>query len=179
MARVPSLDYGFSARSSPEEAHMTREHESPGTAGARVEEDPGNGLRVLDDDECIELLTRHRLGRLAFIVEEQAVIFPVNYVYDGTSVVIRTAPGFKLEEAPFRAAAFEIDDANPEGNWGWSVMVQGPCFDVTDAIDERSERLKALPVQPWAPGAREHWLSVLARHISGRAFGKVPPERPT
>ena len=130
-----------------------------------------SGVRVLSKEECLALLRSHRLGRLALSVDDQPHIFPVNYLYEETSVVIRTAPGLKLDHGPLRAVAFEIDDASPNGDWGWSVVVLGPCFDLTDTIDKRSERLLELPVRPWAPGAREHCLSVLARHVSGRAFG--------
>src|ERR1700736_2244855 len=58
----------------------------------------------------------------------------------GTSVVIRTVPGAKLEEAPLTAVAFEIDDADRYGHWAWSVLVQGPAFDITSSADELSEQ---------------------------------------
>lgn len=98
-----------------------------------------SGLRVLSGDECVELLRRHRLGRLAVGLEGWPAILPVNYFFDGTSVVIRTAPGAMLEEAPLAAVAFEIDDADRYGDWGWSVLVQGPAFDIT------SRRLTSCP----------------------------------
>lgn len=132
-------------------------------------------MRVLGGEECAELLRRHRLGRVALSHEGHPTIFPVNYLYDGTSLVIRTAPGIKLDEAPFSSVAFEIDDAEPSGQWGWSVLVEGPCSDVTTAIDELSEHLRELPVQPWVPGERQHWLKITARRISGRAFGQPRP----
>jgi uncharacterized protein len=129
------------------------------------------GLRVLSDDECSELLRRHRFGRLAVWLEGWPAILPVNYLFDGTSVVIRTAPGSKLEEAPLAAVAFEIDDADRFGHWGWSVLVQGPAFDITSSAGEMPEHLRELPVRPWAPGARDYWLKVTAVRVSGRAFG--------
>jgi uncharacterized protein len=135
---------------------------------------PGNGLRVLSDAECVDLLRRHRFGRVALAIDGWPAILPVNYLFDGTSVVIRTAPGAKLDQAPLTAVAFEIDDADRYGHWGWSVLVQGPAFDVTSSIDELSEHLRELPVHPWAPGAREHWLKIASVRMSGRAFGEAP-----
>jgi uncharacterized protein len=129
------------------------------------------GLRMLSDDECVRLLRRHRFGRLAVGLEGWPAILPVNYLFDGTSVVIRTAPGAKLEQAPLAAVAFEIDDADRYGHWGWSVLVQGPALDITSSADELSEHLRTLPVRPWAPGARDHWLKITAVRVSGRAFG--------
>ncbi|MFI5042241.1 MAG: pyridoxamine 5'-phosphate oxidase family protein, partial [Acidimicrobiales bacterium] len=112
-------------------------------------------LRALSEGECADLLRSHRLGRLGVGLEGWPAILPVNYLFDGTSVVIRTAPGAKLDEAPLSTVAFEIDDADRYGHWGWSVLVQGPAFDITSATDEVSEHLRALPVRPWALGARE------------------------
>ncbi len=141
--------------------------------------DPGHELRELSPEDCRLLLRTSRLGRLAFMVNDQVMILPVNYVFDGASIVVRTAPGLKLDEAPMRTAAFEIGEADPEGSWGWSVVVQGPCFDVSDAIDEPTARLRELPVQPWPSGSRDHWLRVIARTITGRAFGALPAQSPT
>jgi nitroimidazol reductase NimA-like FMN-containing flavoprotein (pyridoxamine 5'-phosphate oxidase superfamily) len=132
------------------------------------------GLRVLSEAECIELLRGHRFGRLALGVDGWPAILPVNYLFDGASVVIRTAAGAKLEHGHMSAVAFEIDDADRYGYWGWSVLVQGPAFDITSSVDEYSERLRDLPVRPWAPGAKQHWLKVTTARVSGRAFGREP-----
>jgi uncharacterized protein len=129
-------------------------------------------LRALSRDECVELLRRHCFGRLALGIDGWPTILPVNYLYDGTSIVIRTAAGAKLEQAPMTAVAFEIDDADRYGHWGWNVLVQGPAFDITSSTDELSEHLREAPVRPWAPGAREQWLKIAALRVSGRVFGQ-------
>ncbi len=134
--------------------------------------DQCQAVRVLSDDECERLLQRHQFGRLALAIDGWPAILPVNYMYDGSSVVIRTAPGSKLESAPMSAVAFEVDDADRFGYWGWSVLVQGPAFDITDAVDDLSEHLRDLPVRPWVPGAHDHWLKISAVRVSGRAFGE-------
>src|SRR5947209_4434058 len=119
-------------------------------------------MRVLTDDECETLLRRHRLGRLALRLEGWPAILPVNYIYDGSSIVIRTAPGGKLDDGPLTTVAFEIDDADRFGHWGWSVLARGPLFDITSSSDEVSSRLRTLPVRPWVPGAHDHWLKLTA-----------------
>ena len=35
-------------------------------------------------------------------------------------------------------------------------------------LDEHSERLRALEVQPWVPGERAHWVGILPQSITGR-----------
>ena len=131
-------------------------------------------LSELSDAEAVELLRSHHFGRIAFAHESWPVILPVNYAYDDPNVVIRTAPGAKLESMPLHAVAFEVDDVDPDATWGWSVLVQGPAFDITDATDERSAALRGLIVRPAAPGTREHWLEISALHLSGRYFGRRP-----
>jgi nitroimidazol reductase NimA-like FMN-containing flavoprotein (pyridoxamine 5'-phosphate oxidase superfamily) len=131
-------------------------------------------LEALTSEESAELLRTHRMGRLVFAFESWPVVLPVNYAFDDPTVVIRTDLGAKLSAAPLHAVAFEIDDADPSGAWGWSVLAQGPAFDITSAQDARSEQLRSLAVEPWAPGVHDHWLMMSAVRLSGRRFGRVP-----
>ena len=128
-------------------------------------------LEVLTEAACLQLLTDGHLGRLGFLDDGWPVILPVNYVFQEPSIVVRTGPGTKLEDTPLTMVAFEIDAADPEGAWGWSVLVQGPAFDITDSVDEYSDALRRLPVLPRAPGEKPNWLKVSARRVSGRRFG--------
>jgi uncharacterized protein len=161
----------ISGPSTLENAAVAREDRK---GGEIVEEVDDSGLEIMTAAEASQMLTRRALGRLAFAYESWPVILPVNYIYVEPTVVIRTGPGAKLSAAPFKAVAFEVDDVDPLGNWGWSVLVQGPAFDITDADEERCRALRALPVRPSAPGVRDHWLTVTAVRISGRRFGPVP-----
>jgi hypothetical protein len=131
-------------------------------------------LAELTSSESAALLRSHRQGRLVFAYESWHVVMPVNYVIEDPTVVIRTDVGAKLSAAPFQAVAFEIDDADPAGAWGWSVLAQGPAFDITEATDERSEYLRSLPVAPWPVGVHAHWLTMTAVRLSGRRFGPIP-----
>lgn len=133
-------------------------------------------LTALSDTRCEQLLSARVWGRIAAGLEGWPAILPVNYGFDaeGRNLVIRTGPGAKLDESPMTAVAFEIDDADPAGLWGWSVLVQGPAFDITSAVDRTSERLRAFPLKPWAPGRKDYWIRIAGVRITGRAFGVVP-----
>jgi nitroimidazol reductase NimA-like FMN-containing flavoprotein (pyridoxamine 5'-phosphate oxidase superfamily) len=135
-------------------------------------------LLELDPAQILELLQTHTLGRVVFAQESWPVILPVNYAFADPTIVIRTGSGAKLASGPFHAAAFEIDDADPKGCWGWSVLVQGRAFEITYARDINSHRLRELVGQPVAPGVRDHWLVISALKISGRSFG-APPDFPS
>ena len=137
----------------------------------------GGRLTVLSEAECRTLLARHSLGRLGFASEEGwPVILPVNYVFDEPSIVVRTGAGTKLSDIPLTIVAFEVDAADPAGTWGWSVLAQGPAFDITDSLDDYSGSLRHLPVDPRAPGDKPHWLKISASRLSGRRFGEVPAD---
>lgn len=132
-------------------------------------------VEVLGEAECLDLLAAGRFGRLGFVAGGWPVILPVNYVFEEPSIVVRTGAGTKLEETPLTVVAFEIDGADPAGRWGWSVLAQGPAFDISDSVDQYSAALRLLPVQPRAPGDKPHWLKITAARVSGRRFGEVPP----
>ena len=132
-------------------------------------------MQTLTTEQCLELLQRHHFGRLGFVSEGSPVILPVNYVFEEPSIVIRTGAGAKLDDTPLTMVAFEIDEADPAGAWGWSVVVKGPAFDISDSIDQYSAALRELRVDPRAPGDKPNWLKVTARDVSGRRFGEVPP----
>ena len=129
------------------------------------------GLEVLSEQQCLELLGSKDLGRIAFSVGDQTEIFPVNYASDGSIIVFRTAPGTKLDKAMAGRLAFEVDDWDPEGKVGWSVVLKGVAQEVTSGIDPFASTLRTRHVSPLAPGEREHWIAIYPSEISGRRFG--------
>jgi nitroimidazol reductase NimA-like FMN-containing flavoprotein (pyridoxamine 5'-phosphate oxidase superfamily) len=117
--------------------------------------------------ECFDLLAKHHLGRIAVIDDQGPVVFPVNYVMDRHLVVFRTGEGIKLGAAGMRGrVAFEIDGTDPSTGTGWSVIVRGEAVEVTDPVE--LARLRELPVNPWAPGAKSHYVRVLPALLTGR-----------
>ncbi len=135
---------------------------------------PATEIEILSEEECLELLRSHDVGRLALSDHGQPLIFPVNYAADDRAVVFRTAPGIKLTESPMTKVAFEIDEVDLAASTAWSVMVQGVAYEITSAVDSLSERLRELVVQPMAPGERRSWVAVMRHEISGRRFRLEP-----
>jgi uncharacterized protein len=134
-------------------------------------------LRTLSSEECWKLLSNERLGRLAINVHGSPRILPVNYAAGQQSIVFRTETGSKLKHGPGSVACFEIDGYDRLSEVGWSVMVVGVLQDITTDSDIGSQALRALPVEPRAPGARLHWLAIQGGEVSGRSFhggGLVP-----
>ena len=135
---------------------------------------PDTQLLELDREECLRLLASTGLGRLAVNVEGWApVIRPVNYVFDESSqsVVFRSARGSKLTALTLSAqAAFEIDDFDPAGGAGWSVVVTGVAEEVAGAAE--IDRLERLGLCSLAPGPEPHWIRIRATVVSGRRISR-------
>jgi nitroimidazol reductase NimA-like FMN-containing flavoprotein (pyridoxamine 5'-phosphate oxidase superfamily) len=127
-------------------------------------------LQEISETECLRLLRRHSLGRIAVVVEGQPQIFPVNYALQDRIIVFRTAPGTKLSYAPLSRVAFEIDEYNSESGVGWSVMVQGVAQDATTALDDLSWTARGAMPHPVAPGVRTHRVAIDSQNITGRYF---------
>ena len=134
--------------------------------------DHRTGLERLSRDECLDLLRRQQVGRLAVVAKARPLIFPVNYAMDGEAVVFRTAAGTKFDAAVREmAVAFEVDEFDVEHRRGWSVVVSGRAEEVVG--DAHRARLKNLPLRPWAAGPKDNWLVITATSITGRRVTSV------
>ncbi|MDP9210106.1 MAG: pyridoxamine 5'-phosphate oxidase family protein [Actinomycetota bacterium] len=137
---------------------------------------PETRMEELDKDECRRLLAERHLGRLAIPDFGGPVIFPVNYVFDQDLVVFRTDPGSKLDAATEReSVAFEVDAIDEATRTGWSVVVRGTLAEITDTA--HLERLRALPLYPWAPGEKTRYVRVRPLSVTGRRI-KIPDDLP-
>lgn len=127
-----------------------------------------SGMGVLSHAECWDRLRAARVGRLAFVNQDDPVILPVNHAVDGDTIVFRTARGSKLlaGDAGLRVA-FEIDGFDAERRSGWSVLVRGTALTIEDA--ETAARLDRLGVWPWADLVdRPYWVRISVHSVTGR-----------
>ena len=81
---------------------------------------PEAELQEIPEAECLAILDRHSLGRIAIVAGGQPQIFPVNYAMSGRIIAFRTATGSKLVHAPESRVCFEIDDYDASTGAGWS-----------------------------------------------------------
>jgi len=140
-------------------------------------EDARTGLERVDERECLLLLASKDVGRLGFVRGGNPEIVPINYVLDGDAVVFATGAGSKLAGAATGASVvFEIDDINPTTRSGWSVIIHGMAYEVTK-FDRTAlvERVRSLPLNPWAGGDKPHLIRISPKFITGRRIGPGPP----
>ena len=133
--------------------------------------DGSTRLEVIDRAECLRLLASDVVGRLAVVEGGSPLIFPINYVLDGETVVFRSAGGTKVDAARRASAAFEIDGIDRARRCGWSVVASGPLEEVTKFDGRTLERLRQLPVDPWADGTKDHWMRLRLDRLTGRRVG--------
>ncbi|GAA4093397.1 pyridoxamine 5'-phosphate oxidase family protein [Actinomadura miaoliensis] len=140
--------------------------------------DANGGLQVIGTRECLDLMRSVPIGRIVFTDRALPAIQPVNFVLDADdSVIIRTVPGSKLAAATRGAiVAFEADDFDEADRTGWSVTLVGPARAVTSPAERA--RLARLPLTPWSPGTRDHFIRVTARHVTGRRILRPPTAPP-
>lgn len=131
------------------------------------------GSEVLTAAECDHLLAATPIGRVAFLLDGEPQIFPINYRYANGSIVVRTTVGSKLEAAEMHHRfAFEVDHWDPDSHTGWSVMAHGSGEVVDD--QEEIRRLEALGLESWAEGeASDVWVRIRLDDITGRRVGEV------
>ena len=109
------------------------------------------------------------MGRLAFVDDRGPIVLPVNFAVDNHTLLVRSAAGTKLGVlGRGDRVAFEVDGIDAASGTGWSVLVRGEAIEVTDAVE--LARLRTLPLRPWVPGAKEHFLRILpAGHCAGQS----------
>lgn len=125
-------------------------------------------IRVLDEQECFDLVQAQTVGRLGFVADGRVQVIPVNYLLDGRSVVIRTAAGGLLTRvsAEVAAVAFEVDHHANTGGYGWSVLLNGQLATMTES--EMAEVEGSARVVPWAGSDRSTPLRFSIATVTGR-----------
>lgn len=95
--------------------------------------------------DCLRLLRRVRVGRLAFTARALPVVRPVYFSVGGDDVVVRTSAGSGLaDEVTGSVVALQADQVDPAGGGGWSVTVTGRAA----AQDDRELRRRLLELAP-------------------------------
>jgi nitroimidazol reductase NimA-like FMN-containing flavoprotein (pyridoxamine 5'-phosphate oxidase superfamily) len=130
------------------------------------------GPTVLPAAECWALLREGSVGRVGYVVDGWPIVVPVNYAVDGDDVVVRTDARSKLAVQTRHPCqlALEVDAPNMLFRSGWSVLALGVGREVLD--DDELERLRSLPLAPWAGGVREHWIRIRLQQITGRRLAE-------
>jgi uncharacterized protein len=127
------------------------------------------GLATLTPDECRTLLVTHRprVGRLAFVAGGWPIVLPMNFALDGDVLYFRTAADRKFAAAVHsRHVTFQVDHVDAVWEEGWSLLVFGDLRIVDDPAE--LQRVRQLPLRPWAGGDKPHYLRLEILSMTGR-----------
>jgi len=124
-------------------------------------------LDELDDATCWRLVERAGFGRVGFLQNDQVVVLPVNAGVMNRRIVFRTVSDSSLAKAGTGSVvAFEADHTDPVAESGWSVVVRGRLWDVTD--DPEVDTWSELAVHAWAPPPTDRWMVIDPTIVTGR-----------
>lgn len=129
---------------------------------------PMSPVEEVKSKECWRLLQSATIGRVAFVLDGQVQVFPVNYIVHRRNIYFRTsahgAIGSVLRHA---AASFQVDDSCEQLHTGWSVLVCGRA-EAVDDISLLTELWGPSGPQPWAGGIRSLFIRVRPEKVTGR-----------
>ncbi len=131
-----------------------------------------SGVEVLSRRECLGLLARAKVGRIAFHAGALPMILPVAYTLEDRGIVARVRTGSPLESATMDAVvAFEADDVDPAGGHGWSVTVTGFVRHIDEChVDEPAGggRRWRRRLADWAGDETDRLVCISLDMVSGR-----------
>ena len=130
-----------------------------------------NGLEVLSRAEAVALLETQEVGRLVYTRRALPAVIPVNYAVRGEAILIWTGSGSSMAQAVRGAVvAFQVDEVDWRTHAGWSVTVTGTARLVTDEAERA--RARSDGPAPWAPGIKDHLISIPLTMVTGRRLGE-------
>jgi nitroimidazol reductase NimA-like FMN-containing flavoprotein (pyridoxamine 5'-phosphate oxidase superfamily) len=129
-------------------------------------------LTELDRSQALRLLGSVALGRIVFTRHAMPAIRPVNHVLDAGHIIIRSHSGAAVvSEADTDCGvvvAYEADDIDPVTHLGWSVVVTGTAYLVTDAGEKgRYQQL----LTPWLDGEMDQVIRIRPAIVTGFRLG--------
>lgn len=130
--------------------------------------------QLLTRDECLDRLRSASVGRIAVTHRALPAIVPVNYAMNGSRVLFRTErDGMLARACAGSVVAFEIDELDPAGHGGWSVLVVGMA-----ELLEGSAAVRAAETGLFSavgPG-RDQFVAITVGQLTGRQIeARVEP----
>lgn len=130
----------------------------------------GQTQQELGESECLELLRGVDVGRIAVRLDDGGVdIFPMNFVVDQGTILIRTAAGTKLDSIKREpSVGFEADFYDYFERVAWSVVIKGDAK-VVKSHDDLFALLN-VDLDAWHPERKPFFVRIVPTSITGRRF---------
>ncbi|SDB86016.1 Pyridoxamine 5'-phosphate oxidase [Raineyella antarctica] len=122
-------------------------------------------MEELTPDACWQLLAQHEYGRLAYVLDGEVNIVPINHAVVDGQIAFETGQGSKLLGIDEQVTvAYEVDDITAEQ--GTSVVVRG--FVVSLEGDEA--KAAEQDVHPWIGTAKIETMAIVPSTVTGRRY---------
>ena len=122
-------------------------------------------MEELTTEACWDLLAQHKFGRLAYVLDGEVNIVPINHAVVDGQIAFETGQGSKLLGIDEQVTvAYEIDDIT--ASQGTSVVVRG--FVV--ALDGEEAQVAQQGVQPWIGTPKVDVMAIVASSVTGRRY---------
>jgi nitroimidazol reductase NimA-like FMN-containing flavoprotein (pyridoxamine 5'-phosphate oxidase superfamily) len=126
-------------------------------------------MEVLDEAECLRLISPGGVGRIAYLGRYDLTVLPVNYRVVHGDILFRTASDSitgedlrtGLANADFKVA-FEIDDLDERA---LDQHLDSPAD---------QEAAEAAGLHSWAGQNKDHFIRIRPRRITGRRVRRAP-----
>ena len=85
----------------------------------------------LDDEQIEEILHSNNMGRIGCRDNDLIYVVPINYIYDGNSIIAHSVAGMKIEMMrKYPDVCFQVDQIKEYNNWK-SVVAWGQYQELT------------------------------------------------
>ena len=126
------------------------------------------GVRIvrLGRDECLALLAKTPLGRVAVTLGTLPVVRTVRFAVLDEGVVFKVGPSSSLRRSvPKAIVAFHADHYDEATREGWNLLVQGIGQEITEP--RKIASLEKLGIPCWLSPAQDRYLMVPAQVVTG------------
>jgi nitroimidazol reductase NimA-like FMN-containing flavoprotein (pyridoxamine 5'-phosphate oxidase superfamily) len=127
------------------------------------------GMSVLSEDRCFDLLGTMQLGRIAVTERALPSILPVRYARLGDAILFRVGEGTLLRAARMgQIVCFEADSGDHQLEGAWSVTAIGQLRVVEDR--EQVELAEQIDLVPWSAWSNT-FIRLVPQVVNGRMLG--------
>ncbi len=122
-------------------------------------------MEELTTQACWDLLAEQQYGRLAYVLDGEVNVVPINHSVAAERILFETGQGSKLLGIDGQATvAYEVDDI--DGHQGTSVVVRG--F-VVPLEGEEAESARQQ-VRPWINSPKVEVMAIVPSAVTGRRY---------
>lgn len=123
------------------------------------------GMEELTQEQCWKVLSDEAYGRLAYVLDGEVNIVPINHVVHDRQIIFTTGPGSKLVGLDEQVTvAYEVDDIDEHDSI--SVVVRG--FVVPLEGEEAREAASGL--RPWIDSPKVEVMEIVPSTVTGRIY---------